>query len=105
MDESIKLKMRPLQRLQRPLREDPGQTVGEFFRMSRNKTLSLEADEDLAYLLTHIGEDNMIMGSDYGHQDQSKEDGMVGVMRRKKSISPAVIEKILCDNPRRFYGL
>jgi hypothetical protein len=30
----------------------------------------------LAYLLTHIGEDNMIMGSDYGHQDQSKEDGM-----------------------------
>jgi predicted TIM-barrel fold metal-dependent hydrolase len=55
--------------------------------------------------LTHISEDNMIMGSDYGHQDQSKEDGMVGVMRRKKSISPAVIEKILCDNPRRFYGL
>ena len=47
----------------------------------------------------------MIMGSDYGHQDQSKEDGMVGVMRRKKSISPAVIEKILCDNPHRFYGL
>jgi predicted TIM-barrel fold metal-dependent hydrolase len=55
--------------------------------------------------LTHIGEDNMIMGSDYGHQGQSKEDGMVGVMQRKKSISPAVIEKILCDNPRRFYGL
>ena len=52
-----------------------------------------------------IGEDNMIMGADYGHQDQSKEDGMVGVMRRKKSIAPAVIEKILCDNPGRFYGL
>ena len=67
--------------------------------------ITAEADEDLAYLLTHIGEDNMIMGSDYGHQDQSKEDGMVGVMRRKKSIAPAVIEKILCDNPRRFYGL
>ena len=67
--------------------------------------VAAEADEDLAYLLTHIGEDNMIMGSDYGHQDQSKDDGMVAVMRRKKSISPAVIEKILCDNPRRFYGL
>jgi len=52
---------------------------------------------------THTGEDNMIMGSDYGHQDQSKQDGMVGLMRRKKSIAPAVIEKILCDNPRRFY--
>jgi hypothetical protein len=71
----------------------------------RLPSTAAEADEDLAYLLTHIGEDNMIMGSDYGHQDQSKEDGMVGVMRRKKSIAPAVIEKILCDNPRRFYGL
>jgi hypothetical protein len=30
---------------------------------------------------------------------------MVGVMRRKKNIVPAVIEKILCDNPRHFYGL
>jgi hypothetical protein len=47
---------------------------GRIFSMSRNKTLSLEADEDLAYLLTHIGEDNMIMGSDYGHQDQFKEE-------------------------------
>ena len=30
---------------------------------------------------------------------------MVGVVRRKKNIAPAVIEKILCDNLRRFYGL
>jgi hypothetical protein len=36
-----------------------------------------------------------------GHQDQSKKDGMVGVMRRKKSIASAVIEKVLCDNLRR----
>ncbi len=27
------------------------------------------------------------------------------VVRRKKSIAPAVIEKILCDKPRRFCGL
>ena len=30
---------------------------------------------------------------------------MVGVVRRKKNIAPAVIEKILCDNPRHFYEL
>ena len=65
----------------------------------RNQKQSCDPNEPF------IGEHNMIMGSDYGHQDQSKEDGMVGVMRRKKSIAPAVIEKILCDNPRRFYGL
>ena len=67
--------------------------------------VAAEADEDLPYLLTHIGEDHIIMGSDYGHQDQSREDGMVAVMRRKENVSPRVVEKILCHNPRRFYGL
>ncbi len=67
--------------------------------------VAAEADEDLPYLLTHIGEDHIIMGSDYGHQDQSREDGMVAVMRRKENVSPPVVEKILCDNPRRFYRL
>jgi len=36
------------------------------------------------------------------HKNQSKEGNMVSVMRRKKSLSPAVIEKMLCGNPRRF---
>jgi predicted TIM-barrel fold metal-dependent hydrolase len=67
--------------------------------------IAAEADEDLPYLLTQIGEDNVIMGSDYGHQDQSREDGMVGTMQRKTDISPKIIEKILSENPRRFYGL
>lgn len=67
--------------------------------------VAAEADEDLPYLLKQIGEDNVIMGSDYGHQDQSREDGMVGTMQRKTDISPDVIEKILSDNPRRFYAL
>jgi hypothetical protein len=58
-------------------------TEPELFRDYR-LYITAAADEDLAYLLTHIGEDNMIMGSDYGHQDQSKEDGMMYVTRRKK---------------------
>ena len=65
----------------------------------------METDEDLPYLVQHIGEDNMIIGSDYGHLDQSKDNGMVAVMRKREDTPPAVIEKILCENPRRFYGL
>jgi len=47
----------------------------------------------------------MIMGSDYGHQDQSKEDGLVALMRGREDLPAEVVEKILGDNPRRFYGL
>ncbi len=67
--------------------------------------VAMETDEDLPYLVQHIGEDNMITGSDYGHLDQSRDSGMVAVMRRREDLPPAVIEKILCENPRRFYGL
>lgn len=47
----------------------------------------------------------MIMGSDYGHQDQSKEDGLVALMRGREDLRAEVVEKILGDNARRFYGL
>jgi len=67
--------------------------------------VAAETDEDLPYLLRFIGEDNLITGSDYGHQDQSKETNMVKLMRGRKDISAGVIEKILSDNPARFYGL
>ena len=45
------------------------------------------------------------MGSDYGHQDQSKDNGMVGVMQRREDLPARVVEKILADNPTRYYGL
>ena len=90
---------------QRWRRRGCGHGVGtEGFSCQYRLYIAAEADEDLAYLLTHIGEDNMIMGSDYGPQiDQRGWDG--GCDAAKEKHSAAVIEKILCDNPRRFYGL
>ena len=67
--------------------------------------VAAETDEDIPYLLTYIGEDNIIMGSDYGHQDQSKDNGMVGVMQRREDLPARIVEKILADNPTRYYGL
>lgn len=67
--------------------------------------VACETDEDLPYLLNYIGEDNMIIGSDYGHQDQAREDGIVGTIRRREDLTPEAREKILSLNPRRLYGL
>lgn len=67
--------------------------------------VACEADEDLPYLLTYIGEDNMISGSDYGHQDQSTEPDLVHILRARADVPTPVMDKILSDNPRRFYGL
>lgn len=76
----------------------------ELFRDYR-LYITAETDEDLPYLLTWIGEDNLIMGSDYGHQDQSKENNLVAMMRQREDIPTSVVEKILTVNPERYYRL
>jgi predicted TIM-barrel fold metal-dependent hydrolase len=67
--------------------------------------IACEADEELPHLLGYIGEDHIVIGSDYGHNDPSKEPEFVKNMRAREDVAPAVIEKILCDNPRRLYGV
>lgn len=56
-------------------------------------------------MLSYIGADHLVIGSDYGHNDPSKERESVKNMRERKDVAPEVIEKILCDNPRRLYGV
>lgn len=67
--------------------------------------IAIEADEDVPYLLRYIGEENIVIGSDYGHEDQSRETGMVALLRSRNDVPSGVVEKILSDNPRKLYGL
>ncbi|MEK7216094.1 MAG: hypothetical protein AAB289_10905, partial [Chloroflexota bacterium] len=70
--------------------------------------VAYQTQEDLPYLLTHGLEDSLVIGTDYTHADQSAEIGAIEVMRERTSkgeISPAVLRKILEDNPKGLYGL
>ena len=67
--------------------------------------VACEADEDIPYLAEYIGEDNLLIGSDYGHNDPAEEKALVQTMRTREDLSPSLVEKIFSDNPKRFYGL
>ncbi len=67
--------------------------------------VACEADEDVAYLARYTGEDHLIIGSDYGHNDPSAEHSLVATMRSRADIPAGLTEKILCDNARRLYAL
>jgi len=67
--------------------------------------VACEADEDLPYLVEHIGEDNLLIGSDYGHADASVEAALVATMRARTDVGPQTIDKVLGLNARTFYGL
>jgi len=91
--------------LRRSARPDfKGKEPQELFRDYRF-WIACEADEELPHLLHYIGEEHIVIGSDYGHNDPSKEPEFVRNMRAREDVTPQVIEKILCENPRRLYGL
>jgi predicted TIM-barrel fold metal-dependent hydrolase len=76
----------------------------DLFRQYR-LYVACEADEDISYIARYAGEDHILIGSDYGHNDPSKEPRLVATMRAREDVPGALIEKILCANPRRFYSL
>ena len=67
--------------------------------------VACEADEDVSYIARYTGEDHLIIGSDYGHQDPSEERQLVAAMRAREDISVALTDKIFFDNPKLLYPL
>jgi predicted TIM-barrel fold metal-dependent hydrolase len=92
-----------LHNLKRWFREEGGRSP-EFFRDNR-LFVACEADEDIPYLMQYIGVDNLLIGSDYGHNDPSEEPQLVATMQARGDLSDATLERIMCDNAARFYGL
>ena len=68
--------------------------------------------EDLSYLVNFVGEDNLVVGSDWGHHggrarggDPSGQPEVFANMRSRKDIGSTVVAKLLSDNARKLYGL
>jgi predicted TIM-barrel fold metal-dependent hydrolase len=70
-----------------------------------NLYVSCQTDDDLAYLLRYTGEDTMVIGTDYGHNDQSSEVEALRNLEQSGEVSPGQYRKIVDDNPRRLFGL
>jgi len=70
--------------------------------------VTCQSDEDLAYILRYSGEDNLIIGSDYTHKDQSMDHDFPRLLQRRAAngdIPQSAVNKILCDNPKTLYAL
>jgi hypothetical protein len=67
--------------------------------------VTCQTDDDLPYVLRYAGEDNLVIGTDYGHQDQSSEIEAMRVIREKGDVEPRIIDKIMGENAVALYGL
>jgi predicted TIM-barrel fold metal-dependent hydrolase len=67
--------------------------------------VSCQTDDDVDYILKYSGEDNLVIGTDYGHNDQSTEIEALRNLRQQGSISAPQYEKITYDNPKSLFAL
>ena len=67
--------------------------------------VACQATDDLQYVLQNTGDDNIVIGTDYGHNDTSSEILAMQRLREDGKISREAADKILDDNPRRLYAL
>jgi predicted TIM-barrel fold metal-dependent hydrolase len=70
--------------------------------------ITCQVDEDLPTILRYVGEENLIVGSDYTHRDPSMELEFRKLLQQRADegeIPQSAVQKILYDNPKTFYGL
>jgi len=70
-----------------------------------NVYVSAQTDDDFPYVLKYAGDDNIVIGTDYGHTDASSEVDALAVFRENDTISAEQKRKILSDNAKSLYGL
>ena len=67
--------------------------------------VALQTTDNLKLIVDTVGEDNLVVGTDYGHSDTSSEILALRRIRDDGKIAAGAVNKILDDNARRFYGL
>lgn len=67
--------------------------------------VACQTDDDLPYILSYAGEDNLVIGTDYGHADTASEISALRELQHNGQVNSEAVKKILDDNPRALYGL
>ena len=91
--------------LRRRLRSRGEEPPGEGILRQNRVYVACQTDDDLPYVIRYAGEDNLVIGTDYGHADTSSEILGLQTFQRQSSVSEATRRKILDDNARALYGI
>ena len=70
-----------------------------------NMFIACQVTDDLDYILDSVGDDNIVVGTDYGHSDTSTEIEALRKLRSDGKVAPLAADKILDDNAKRLYGI
>lgn len=64
-----------------------------------------ETSDDLPYIIPIAGEDNLVIGTDYGHADSATELNALNGVLKNSRLNTSVAGKIVGGNAKALYGL
>jgi predicted TIM-barrel fold metal-dependent hydrolase len=82
-----------------------GRDLGSDPLGDNNIYIACQVTDDLDYILDSVGDDNIVVGTDYGHNDTSTEIEALRRLRSDGKIPSSSADKILDGNAKRLYGL
>jgi predicted TIM-barrel fold metal-dependent hydrolase len=85
--------------------ETRGRELEEDVLGAYNIWVTAQTDDDLPTVLRYANPNHLMIGTDYGHQDQSSEIEAMRNLRTHGGIDPEIVDRILGPNAAEFYGI
>ena len=82
-----------------------GRRVGGNLLAANRIYVTCDVNEDLPYIMQYAGEDNLMIGTDYGHHDATSNINAFTQLMQREDVPAAVAAKIAGANSRALYGL
>jgi len=67
--------------------------------------VACETTDDIPYIVSKLGEDNIVIGADYAHADSATELLALHNLSADPRLTPALAQKIVGANAQALYGL
>ena len=67
--------------------------------------VTAQTDDDFEYVFNYIGENQVTIGTDYGHTDTSSEVDAIETFRNMPNLTDSQKHKVLVKNAQAMYGL
>lgn len=70
-----------------------------------NIWVACQTTDDIPYIINQVGDEHLVIGTDYGHADTSAQIEALRILRDNGKLPRSSVDKILDGNSRRLYGL
>lgn len=82
-----------------------GITASDSLLTDNRFFITTQKSDDLQWLLNEVGDDNLLLGTDYGHRDDTVEIDALRRLAGDGGVPKGSTEKILSTNPGKLYAI